>query len=43
MLNCDITKEEENEELNVKHGVNSGICTKATTEVENVTPEALKR
>jgi len=25
MLNCDITKEEKNEELNVTHGENSGI------------------
>ena len=43
MLNCDITKKEENEELNVIHGENSGICTEATTEVENITPEALKK
>lgn len=43
MQNCDITKEEENEELNVTYVKNSGICTEETTEVGNIIPEALKK
>jgi hypothetical protein len=41
MLNCDIPKEEENEELNVTHGENSGISAEEPTEAENILPEAL--
>jgi hypothetical protein len=34
MLNCEILKEEENEELNVTHEEFSGISTEAPTDAE---------
>ena len=34
MLNCEITMEEENEELNVTHGHNSSISRETPTEAE---------